>query len=83
MRNRRNPMTVKELIDQLRQFPPDMLVIKSRRGEYVPRWDTMDGHWWQEVEVVRGETPVNGVYYREPFRGEEEEGTNIITALEL
>lgn len=73
-------MTISELIDNLKQFPMDMPVVRRCPGEHVPRWQTMDGYWFQTVDVVPSSNPLNAGDYREAKGREGEEG---IVALEL
>jgi len=72
-------MTVSDLIDELKRFPAGMQVVRSCPGEHIPRWQTMDGHWFQTVDVVPSSSPLMAGSYREAK--EDSEGT--ITALEL
>lgn len=74
-------MTIAEYIEQLKQLPQNMLVIKLRenhRGHY--RWESMDGWWPQEVRVVHSGNSLDSGSYYEPRESDERE---IITALEI
>jgi hypothetical protein len=75
-------MTVAELIRELERFPKNMPVVRLRHGEYVTRWETMDGHWFQTVLVRRSDSPLNAGSYYEARSKDEAEGT-AIEALEL
>lgn len=60
-------MTVSDLIRRLQEFPPDLLVLKYRdHGNGSYHWDTMDGHWFNTVEVVPPEGYLDNGRYYEP-----------------
>jgi hypothetical protein len=73
-------MKVRELIEALKQFDPEMLVVKYKEDGNPRnlRWQTMDGHWFQKVDVVKIDNPLSAGDYRES-EGENE----TVTALEL
>jgi len=74
-------MTIADLIKELKRFPPETLVVKYRdHGNGAYHWDTMDGYWFQLVDVVpeSGGAYANGRYHK-ARPGDEE----TIEALEL
>lgn len=79
-------MTISELIERLKEFPPDMPVVKRIRHDARATWATMDGCWFQTVEIVRVDNPAcMEPYYREPSRSlaTRIDAEDAITALEL
>lgn len=59
-------MNVRELIEQLSKFPPEMKVLrKVRPGGSPEKWEAMDDHWWRMAEVMPSyNVEATGIYYR-------------------
>ena len=60
-------MTIAEYIAELKKFPQDMTILKTRHdgnGRYS--YDTMDGLWLQMVVVVPSDSVLNSGRYYEP-----------------
>ena len=75
-------MTIADLIEALKQFPQDTLVLKYRdHGNGAYHWDTMDGHWFQLVDVVPEES--GGVYAYGRYHKARSNEDGAIEALEL
>lgn len=73
-------MTVAELIERLKQYPQDTLVLKYRdNGNGTWFWESLDGLWFQQVDVVASDSPHDSAYY-EPRQNETRE---IIEAIEI
>lgn len=45
-------MTVAELIEHLKKFPPDTLVVRGHHYDERSVWKSMDGWWPQMVTLV-------------------------------
>jgi hypothetical protein len=74
-------MTVAELIERLKELPPDMLVVKYRdnmNGTWY--WESMDGYLLQEVLVVASDSGLDVGTYYEPRKNEKRP---IIEAVEI
>ena len=74
-------MTVSELIRELQKFPPDTLVLKAHWDGRETTWETLDGHWFQMVEVIPYDSPLVAGRYYSPNRHSDR--TKTIDALEL
>ena len=66
-------MTVQELIERLKDFPPDMLVGKvSWHNRTEPIITSMEGWWPETMAIVIDSSPLRGDFYREPSSEEME-----------
>lgn len=72
-------MTVSELIERLKAFPPEMVVLKRYDDDgSEPYWGTFDGHYFQTCTVYPAPDVANTGLYRD-----QDTGTRSIEILEL